>query len=1470
MPAGTATPSNGKSARALAFSHDQETAQPDYYQVQLAGGINAEMTASDHGAVMRFSFNGTQNSLVFDSPKGGAKFAFDGSSVTGTVPAQGGSGQGDMFVFGSFDSAPSSTTASSPTAAAFASKTVTLRFATSFISQDQAKKNFDLEVSGQSFEDVRAAAKQQWNDRLGVVDVEGANDSQLTTLYSNLYRLNLYPNSGFENTGSAQAPKYQYRSPVSQDPATNLGKIVDGKIYVNNGFWDTYRTAWPAYSLLYPEKAAELVDGFVQQYRDGGWISRWSSPGYADLMTGTSSDVSFADAYLKGVPVPDPLSAYDAAVRNATVPSIGNSAVGRKGLTTSVFTGYTSSATGESVSWGLEGFINDFGLGNMAAKLAVDPATPEVRRAQLKEDSAYYLNRAQYYVNMFDTEQGFFNGRSPGGEFQAGLDPESWGGLFTETDGWNFAFHAPQDGQGLAALYGGPAGLEKKLDAFFATPETADKPGGYGGVIHEMVEARAVRMGQLGMSNQPSHHIPYIYNYADAPAKTQATVREIQRRLYVGSEIGQGYSGDEDNGEMSSWNIFSSLGFYPLQVGSPHFSIGSPQFTKATIHWGNGKDLVINAKNNSTSNVYVQSLSVNGKAHPSTTLDQSEIANGGTMDFVMGPDPSSWGTGTIAAANAPEPIMDTTKDATLSSSGGENLKNLTDDNSASQVSFSVPTPVITMEYPAAKQKASFYTLTSGSTAPGADPTAWTLEGSNDGKAWTPLDNRKDVSFDWRLQTRPFQIATPTPYAQYRLSISATKDGSKPVLAELELLAKAGDAVPGDLALTAASGVTLDPGVDSQLVLGAVGGGKVANGYTATVSWGDGSAVTPATVGATGVVRPISATHNYAKPGVYQITVTATDGETKQSATLLATVGATNSAGLASAFDKVCLGDDPTVPNPAAANCDSVGYSFSRQALSTAGVVQGTESSVLIGGKNLKFTLPEVPAGAPDNAMGSGLNIKLTLSKEATVLSFIGTGTQGNQDTAGTATFTDGSSAPLPMQFSDWTLGANPNAVPAFGNTVVAKSPYRLAGSNKDSAIPFLFATAPYQIPPGKTVASVTLPKQAGAERDGRIHIFAIATDGSIVPPPALQISPAADLQAEAGSSLEAALGTVAGGAPGLVAGQPVPADYSARIYWGDGTVTEDAALTVPGADGASVITSKHVYAAAGSFVASLTVSDANGTKTVQIPVTVKAAPKPQPELTISPTTAVHPGDSVTVTGRKFDAGETVSLDFGSSDSAAVHQSANADASGNVSFQLTVPKDAKAGPYSITLLGSVSKLPVSGTVLVEAVKPPVTYSPNARLDQTTAGHGETVRFSGDSFAPDELVSVSLHSDPLLLVTVQADAHGILTGQFTIPQAAALGGHQVVFTGAVSNKPVSIAFTVADRPAGPNPGDPGPNPGDPGLGAGTVLPGGQPAAPSGDGLSGTGFDGAPLAMAGFAVLLAGAVIVFGVRRRRLLGR
>ena len=253
-------------------------------------------------------------------------------------------------------------------------------------------------------------------------------------------------------------------------------------MYVNNGFWDTYRTTWPAYSLLTPNKASEMVDGFAQQYRDGGWIARWSSPGYANLMTGTSSDVAFADAYTKGVPLKDVQSTYEAAVRNATVTPPGNpnnSNVGRKGLQQSLFLGFTPTTVGEGVSWALEGYVNDYGIAKMAEKLSGEPKLDQATRDRYRTEAAYFLNRSQNYVKMFDPKVGFFQGFDANhvpSKTPAQYNPLDWGGDYTETDGWNFAFHAPQDGQGLANLYGGRAGLATEARPVLRDPRGRHAP----------------------------------------------------------------------------------------------------------------------------------------------------------------------------------------------------------------------------------------------------------------------------------------------------------------------------------------------------------------------------------------------------------------------------------------------------------------------------------------------------------------------------------------------------------------------------------------------------------------------------------------------------------------------------------------------------------------------------------------------------------------------------------------------------------------------------------------------------------------------------------------------------------------------------------------------------------------------------------------------------------------------------------
>ncbi|GAA0607794.1 GH92 family glycosyl hydrolase [Virgibacillus siamensis] len=827
MPSSAEQPSANRDERALAFTHKNETAKPHYYSVTFENGIKTEITPTNHAAMFRFTFNDGNSNLIFDNVNnnGGLSLKPDKQAITGYSDVKSGlsAGASRIFIYATFDQKISEsgklTGENRDNVSGYIGfntteedKTVTMKIATSLISVEQAKKNLKQEISPEdTFESLKADAKEKWNEKLGIIEVEGASEQELVTLHSNMYRLFLYPNKSYENTGTVEKPVYKYASPFSEHageptPTETGAKIVKGKPYVNNGFWDTYRTTWPAYSLLTPTQAGKMIDGFVQQYKDGGWISRWSSPGYANLMVGTSSDVAFADAYLKGVTNFDVLAFYESALKNAAVVS-KNEAVGRKGLETSIFDRFTNTQTGEGMSWALDGYINDFAIANMAKALSgqADKGDPDYE--QYRTDYKYYMNRAQNYVEMFNPKVDFFMGKKPSGEWRTTpqkFDPREWGGDYTETNAWNMAFHVPQDGQGLANLYGGRNKLADKLDTFFSTPERASHPGHYGGLIHEMREARDVRMGMYGHSNQPSHHIAYMYNYAGQPWKTQEKVHEVMSRLYIGSEIGQGYPGDEDNGEMSAWYIFSAAGFYPLQMGKPEYAIGAPYFEKMTIHLENGNDIVIKAPNVSDKNKYVQGLKVNGKSYNKLTISHDMLTKGATLEFEMGQEPSEWGTSENALPSSitpastdgssllPFPLRDLTdhlleKDkAKTLTSDKSNAAHLFDNTSETDLTLNGDQPWIQFKYKHHRKRAQMYTVTTAED-PTQDPRSWELQGSNDGENWAVLDRREDISFKWRKFTKPFLIENPGKYTYYRLSVNENGGASSTSFAEIELL-----------------------------------------------------------------------------------------------------------------------------------------------------------------------------------------------------------------------------------------------------------------------------------------------------------------------------------------------------------------------------------------------------------------------------------------------------------------------------------------------------------------------------------------------------------------------------------------------------------------------------------------------------------------------------------------------------------
>ena len=812
MPLLGEAPDASPAARERAFTHAAETARPDLYAVQLEGGIGMRLAPTDHGAICEITLPAEDGPghLLLEGVDAHCRLDAAGAVFDGRVegwidasPAEGydrADGATRMFVLAEVDPAPVGVSRaagdSGGSVLSFAPGThaVTVRLVTSLLGQEQARRTFALELAGRRLDEVREEAHALWMRRLQVIEAPGATPAQRRTLCGNLYRLNLYPSSHWENRGTAEVVEPVHASPVlpTRGQATDTrtdAQAVPGTMYVDHGFWDTYRTAWPAYALLYPELAAELADGFVQQYREGGWIARWSSPGHADCMTGTSSDIAFADLQVKGVQLPDPEAAYEAALRNATVaPPLPE--VGRKGGETAVFRGWvaTDSGVGETVSWSLEAHINDAGIAAQAALLAerAEAAGDAQRAERLRGESAYLAARSANYALLFDPETEFFRGRRSDGAFDVPaeeFDPLEWGGDFTETNGWTFAFHAPHDPEGLAGLQGGRDMLRGRLEQYLDTPERADRRGTYDTTIHEMVEARAVRMGQFGFSNQPAHHIPFLFHHVGAPEEASRIVREVHRRLFVGEQIGQGYPGDEDNGEMSAWWLLTALGLYPLQLATGRYHFVAPLFETVHVKPLGREGFTVTARAEGgappgTEDLCITGMRVRGEAHEDSWIEHTQLH--GEIEVELAAAPSGWGgipPSPTAPGERPQPLRDLF--------AADPADPLLDDDARTELALDTASAVIDLPELGEPMQARFLTLTSAQTT-GGDPIAWRLEGSEDGESWTVLDARSAQRFEWRRQTRPFEIASPRPCTRHRLVVTTSEGPLR--LAELELLA----------------------------------------------------------------------------------------------------------------------------------------------------------------------------------------------------------------------------------------------------------------------------------------------------------------------------------------------------------------------------------------------------------------------------------------------------------------------------------------------------------------------------------------------------------------------------------------------------------------------------------------------------------------------------------------------------------
>lgn len=759
-------------ARRSKFSHDNEIARAHYYSVVLdegtpASGVKIEVTPTSHAAYVRITFpSGAANaSVIFDSIWGSGTLSFgsDNKSFTATT-SHNSAGSVKMYVTGEFDRTFSSSAAADSKSGVVTfpngTRTVTMKIATSFISLDQAKHNMALEIGNKTFDGVLASAQQQWDALCGKFEIEGATYTELVNFYSSLYRMYCYPNLMSENEGTNENPVWVYASPYRS------GAKTSGIFYTNNGFWDTYRTTWAGYSLFTADKDGEMLDGIVQHYIDSGWIPRWICPGGANVMVGTSSDVIFADAYIKGVNF-NYEKAWESMIENAGAYSATLKNGGRPDNDLTPFLGYVANTTGEGYSSSIESYINDYGLYRMAEKMG------------LTAEADYYLNRCLKYPELFNAEAGFFMGKNAEGVFSAtaeNYDPAAWGGPkgdYTESVGWVNTFPAVFDGEGMVTLYGSREALAEKLNTMFD-----DSPASMRKVVtgtgHEICEFKEVKMGQYEHNNQPSHHVIYTYAFSSEPYRIQEYTREVLRHVYVGSEIGQGFPGDEDNGEMSAWYVFNALGFYPYCLASGEYVIGSPLFDKVTVHLDNGNDIVIVAKNNSDKNVYIQSAKVNGQPYNKLTLSHETLTNGCVIEYTMGDEPSSFGAAESARPSSlsargsvkayekdlsdSATLVTSAFDGTVSATGKvytdiTRAARLFDGNSRSYTTIADGSSIVFT----AGTDTDLTTITLSSYDAASAPTGFKLEVSNDGAHWGTLLEEEGISFLFDRFVVPFAL-----------------------------------------------------------------------------------------------------------------------------------------------------------------------------------------------------------------------------------------------------------------------------------------------------------------------------------------------------------------------------------------------------------------------------------------------------------------------------------------------------------------------------------------------------------------------------------------------------------------------------------------------------------------------------------------------------------------------------------------
>ena len=640
------------------YDHDLETATPYYYSTLLDKyDIQVEYTVSSHAAYYRFTFpKDAPSHILLTVPLGST---FDNTVMSGG--SRGGRGRGGFFHAEFSKPVSSSKTLSGRgnqrIMADFVpdqNGQVEIRVGLSAISIEQAQQNLKNEIPEWDFDKIREQGRKVWNDALSTIEIKGGTEDQRTIFYTALYRVHI------SLTNTVEGDKYYGSFDQKVHDANGRGFYPIG---AGAAMWGNYRSLEPLHLLLDPQEQVDLIRSFITLYETTGSMSAINrglsgyhivgvaldayQKGYRDF------DVEKAYAGFRKLLMEDtflpwtngvPQTSLDRFyIENGYFPALKK---GEKETVQGVHTWERRQAVGVT----LETAYDDWCMAEWAKIL------------NKKEDYEIFSKRALNYKNVFDERIGFMAPKSADGEWVLSEKEYSpiWSGgqggreYYTEMNGWIYTFHVQQDVAGLIKLIGGREKFVDKLNSLFQAqfegynnpPEPFRGSGEY--LFYALMPDQTGLIGQYSQGNEPAFHIPYLYNYAGQPWMTQRRLRDIMKLWFSAAPLG--YSGDEDNGEQSSWYVLSAMGFYPVCPGRPVYDIGSPLFDEVKLKMAGGKVFTITAKNNSSVNKYIQSAMLNGQPLNKPWFEHKDMVNGGTLVFEMGPRPNKqWGSSPEAA-----------------------------------------------------------------------------------------------------------------------------------------------------------------------------------------------------------------------------------------------------------------------------------------------------------------------------------------------------------------------------------------------------------------------------------------------------------------------------------------------------------------------------------------------------------------------------------------------------------------------------------------------------------------------------------------------------------------------------------------------------------------------------------------------------------------------------------------------------